>query len=160
MIVANQDLEQEHVPILNGFPIPQIPDLIGGEVPLDQLIDHLEEEPLAVNLDQEANQPEDGLPLGLDIQLPLNQVDNGPLLPVVGLQQEEINILQDVQQEEVNMLQDVIMQDPQAEHLIPIMEAVQPQQEPQLVAQNQIVHGPKPEPQIQDQQLQVGEPQV
>lgn len=40
--VQNQNLMQvddENIPFLNGFPIPQLPNLIGEEVPLDQLVD-------------------------------------------------------------------------------------------------------------------------
>jgi hypothetical protein len=37
-------VDQEQQPFLNGFPIPNVPDLLGEEIPLDQLIDHLNDE--------------------------------------------------------------------------------------------------------------------
>jgi hypothetical protein len=32
-------VDDENIPFLNGLPIPQLPNLIGEEVPLDQLVD-------------------------------------------------------------------------------------------------------------------------
>lgn len=46
-------VDQEQAPFPNGFPIPQISDLLGEKNPLNRLIDHLADEQQPNNLAQE-----------------------------------------------------------------------------------------------------------
>jgi hypothetical protein len=89
----------EQTPFLNGFPIPQIPDLLGEEIPLDQLIDHLADEQQPNKLAQEddfqvdqlVGPGEEGFPAHMDgIQLPQNPAKNELLQAADDLQQDQL----------------------------------------------------------------------
>jgi hypothetical protein len=92
-------VDQEQTPFLNGFPIPQIPDLLGEEIPLDQLIDHLADEQQPNKLAQEddfqvdqlVGPGEEGFPAHMDgIQLPQNPAKNELLQAADDLQQDQL----------------------------------------------------------------------
>jgi hypothetical protein len=112
-------VDQEQAPFLNGFHIPQIPDLLGEEIPLDQLIDHLADEQQPNNLAQEddfqvdqlVRPGEKGFPAHMDgTQLPPNPTENELLQAADDLQQDQLI---------AHRIEDVVLQEFLEEQLPP-----------------------------------------
>lgn len=93
---------QENVPaMMEGFPIPPLKDLIGEEVPLDQLVGPEDD----IQLDQLVGPGEEGFPKfanGEGMQLPPNPME-GALLNLADELQQEQSMEQEVEELHVGM---------------------------------------------------------